>query len=58
MEELLKAELDEHLYYEYGKKPLSLNTRNGTSKITVKSSYWNIDLTYQEIEKAASSPKH
>ena len=39
MEELLKAELDEHLYYEYGKKPLSLNTRNGTSKITVKSSY-------------------
>ena len=32
MEELLKAELDEHLDYEYGEKPLSLNTRNGTSK--------------------------
>lgn len=32
MEELLKAELDEHLDYEYGKEPLSINTRNGTSK--------------------------
>ncbi len=32
MEKLLKAELDEHLDYEYGEKPLSLNTRNGTSK--------------------------
>lgn len=32
MEELLKAELDEHLDYEYGEKPLSSNTRNGTSK--------------------------
>ena len=32
MEELLKIELDEHLDYEYGEKPLSLNTRNGTSK--------------------------
>ena len=32
MEELLKAALDQHLDYEYGEKPLSLNTRNGTSK--------------------------
>ena len=32
MEELLKAELYEHLDYEYGEKPLSLNTRNGSSK--------------------------
>lgn len=32
MEELLKIELGEHLDYEYGEKPLSLNTRNGTSK--------------------------
>ena len=32
MEKLLKAELDEHLDYEYVEKPLSLNTRNGTSK--------------------------
>ncbi|MDU2598441.1 MULTISPECIES: hypothetical protein [Anaerococcus] len=27
MEELLKAGLDEHLDYEYGEKPLSLNTQ-------------------------------
>ena len=27
MEQMLKAELDEHLDYEYGEKPLSLNTR-------------------------------
>ena len=44
MEQLLKAELDEHLDYEYGEKPLSLNTRNGSSKKTVKSSYENIEL--------------
>ena len=43
MEELLKAELDEHLDYEYGEKPLSLNTRNGTSKKTVRSSYGHIE---------------
>ena len=36
MEELLKAELDEHLDYESGEKPISLNTRNGTSKKTVR----------------------
>jgi len=41
---MLKAELDEHLDYEYGEKPLSLNTRNGSSKKTVKSSCGNIDL--------------
>ena len=44
MEQMLKAELDEHLDYEYGEKPLSLNTRNGSSKKTVKSSYGNIYL--------------
>ena len=43
MEELLKAELDEHLDYEYGEKPLLLSTRNGLSKKTVRSSYGNID---------------
>lgn len=32
MGQMLKAELDEHLDYEYGEKPLSLNTRNGSSK--------------------------
>ena len=43
MEELLKAELDQHLHYEYGEKPLSLNTRNGPSKKTVRSSYGHIE---------------
>ena len=43
MEELLKAELDQHLHYEYGEKLLSLNTRNGTSKKTVRSSYGHIE---------------
>ena len=32
MEELLKAELDEYLDYEYGKKALSLNTRKSPSE--------------------------
>lgn len=45
MEQILKAQLYEHLDYEYGEKPLSLNTRNGSSKKTVKSSYGNIDLS-------------
>lgn len=44
MEQMLKAELDEHLEYEYGQTPLSLNTRNGSSKKTAKSSYGYIDL--------------
>lgn len=44
MEQMLKAKLDEHLDYEYGEKPLSLNTRNGSSKKTIKSSYANINL--------------
>ena len=46
MDELLKAELDEHLDYGDGEKPLSLNTRNGTSKKTVRLSYGNIDSKY------------
>ncbi|MFM1576713.1 transposase, partial [Helcococcus ovis] len=37
IESMLKAELDEHLDYEYGQTPLSINTRNGSSKKTVKS---------------------
>ena len=32
MEQMLKAELDEHLDYEDGENPLSLNTRNSSSK--------------------------
>lgn len=57
MEELLKAELDEHLDYEYGEKPLSLNTRNGSSKKTVKSSYGNIDLNIPRDREGSFEPQ-
>ena len=45
LENMLKAELDEHLYYEYGQTPLSLNTGNGSSSKTVKSSIGDIQLS-------------
>ena len=57
MEELLKEELDEHLDYEYGEKPLSLNTRNGSSKKTVKSSYGNIDLNIPRDRERTFEPQ-
>lgn len=57
MEDLLKAELDEHLDNEYGEKPLSLNTRNGTSKKTVKSSYGNIDLNIPRDREGTLEPQ-
>ena len=57
MEQLLKAELDEHLDYEYGEKPLSLNTRNGSSKKTVKSSYGNIDLNIPRDREGSFEPQ-
>lgn len=57
MEELLKAELDEHLDYEYGEKPLSLNTRNGISKKTVRSSYGNIDLSIPRDREGTFEPQ-
>lgn len=57
MEELLKAELDEHLDYEYGEKPLSLNTRNGSSKKTVRSSYGNIDLNIPRDRDGSFEPQ-
>ena len=57
MEELLKAELDEHLDYEYGEKPLSLNTRNGSSKKTVRSSYGNIDLNIPRDREGTFEPQ-
>ena len=44
LEEMLKAELDEHLDYDFGEKPLSLNTRNGYSTKTVKSSNGEMDI--------------
>ena len=57
MEELLKAELDEHLDYEYGEKPLSLNTRNGSSKKTVRLSYRNIDLNIPRDREGTFEPQ-
>lgn len=57
MEQMLKAELDEHLDYEYGEKPLSLNTRNGSSKKTVKSSYGNIDLNIPRDREGSFEPQ-
>lgn len=57
MEQMLKAELDEHLDYEYGEKPLSLNTRNGSSKKIVKSSYGNIDLNIPRDREGTFEPQ-
>ncbi|SQE38073.1 IS1191 transposase [Streptococcus pyogenes] len=57
MEQLLKVELDEHLDYEYGEKPLSLNTRNGSSKKTVRSSYGNIDLNIPRDRYGSFEPQ-
>lgn len=57
MEQMLKTELDEHLDYEYGEKPLSLNTRNGSSKKTVKSSYGNIDLNIPRDREGSFEPQ-
>ena len=57
MEQMLKSELDEHLDYEYGQAPLSLNTRNGSSKKTVKSSYGNIDLNIPRDRYASFEPQ-
>lgn len=57
MEQMLKAELDEHLDYEYDEKPLSLNTRNGSSKKTVKSSYGNIDLNIPRDREGSFEPQ-
>ena len=57
MEQMLKAELDEHLDYEYGENPLSLNTRNGSSKKTVKSSYGNIDLNIPRDREGSFEPQ-
>ena len=54
---MLKAELDEHLDYKYGETPLSLNTRNGSSKKTVKSSYGNIDLDILRDREGSFEPQ-
>ena len=57
LEEILKAELDEHLDYPYGETPLGLKTRNGSSKKTVKSSYGNIDLNIPRDREGSFEPQ-
>jgi transposase-like protein len=54
---LLKAELDEHLDYEYGDTPLSINTRNGTSKKKLKSSSGEIDVDIPRDREASFEPQ-
>lgn len=57
IEKMLKAELDEHLDYEYGETPLSLNTRNGSSKKTVKSTAGEIDLSIPRDREGTFEPQ-
>ena len=56
LEQMLQAELDDHLEYEYGDTPLSLNTRNGTSKKTLKSTYGNIDMEVPRDREGTFEP--
>ena len=57
LEEMLKAELDEHLDYEYGEVPLSLNTRNGKSSKKVKSSYGEIEVDIPRDRDSSFEPQ-
>lgn len=57
LEQMLQAELDDHLEYEYGDTPLSLNTRNGTSKKTLKSTYGNIDMEVPRDREGTFEPQ-
>lgn len=57
IEKMLKSELDEHLDYEYGESPLSLNSRNGYSKKTVKSSIGNIDINIPRDRESTFEPQ-
>ena len=57
LENMLKAELDEHLDYEYGEAPLSLNTRNGTTKKNLKSSYGEIGIEVPRDRESSFEPQ-
>ncbi|QEK03059.1 IS256 family transposase [Treponema phagedenis] len=57
LEQMLKAELDEHLEYEYGATPLGLNTRNGSSKKTVKSSSGEIEIQIPRDREGTFEPQ-
>lgn len=57
LETMLKAELDEHLDYDYGDTPLSLNTRNGYSKKTVKSTAGEIEVNIPRDRDGSFEPQ-
>jgi len=57
LESMLQAELDEHLDYEYGGKPLDINSRNGSSKKTLKSSYGEIEMDIPRDREASFEPR-
>lgn len=57
LESMLQIELDEHLDYSYGETPFSLNTRNGTSKKNLKSSYGDIDIEIPRDRESSFEPQ-
>lgn len=57
LEDMLQAELDEHLDYEYGEVPLGINTRNGSSKKKLKSSYGEVDLNVPRDRESSFDPQ-
>jgi putative transposase len=57
IEEMLKAELDNHLDYDYGDKPLGLNTRNGYSTKIVKSSGGEMDIKVPRDREGSFEPQ-
>ncbi len=57
LEEMLMAELDDHLDCEYGKKPLSLNTRNGYSSKKVKGSNGEMEIKVPRDRDGSFEPQ-
>ncbi len=57
LEEMLKAELDEHLDYDYGEEPLGLNTRDGYSKKTLKSSNGEMEINVPRDREGSFEPQ-
>jgi len=57
IEEMLMAELDEHLDYEYGDKPLSLNTRNGYSTKKIKGSAGEAEIQVPRDRDGSFEPQ-
>jgi putative transposase len=57
LEEMLKAELDDHLDYDFGEKPLGLNTRNGYSTKTLKSTNGEMDIKVPRDREGSFEPQ-